>query len=74
MIYNDELLKTCDKVARHCTSIADTYHGGAWLYDKLNRAFQNPACVSITIPVVINLVGNGEVEIGRDGSCIMRRV
>ena len=70
----DKLITTCDTIARRCTRIADTGHGSAWLFDKLMRAFEaSPACVSITIPVYVNLVGEGNAEIGRDGSLIMRR-
>lgn len=73
MIYNPELQKACDLVSRRCTEICDTFHGSAWLYDKLMRYFNSePSAQSITIPVCINLVGDGTAEIGRDGSLIMR--
>ena len=70
------LIDACDKVARRCTTICGGYHGSAWLFDNLARFFSNPgnhACVAITIPVYINLVGEGEATIGRDGSLVMRR-
>lgn len=75
MIYNEQLLLTCDKLSHRCSSICGTYHGSAWLYDKLMRFFSasgNSAVVSITIPCYIANVGEGTAEIGRDGSLIMR--
>ena len=75
MLYNESLMNACDKLVRRCTKIADTFHGSAWLYDKLMRYFEKePSSVSITIPVTINLIGNGEATIGRNGSLVMRCV
>jgi len=75
-LYNESLIIACDKIARRCPQICGAFHGSAWLYDKLMRFFGNPAnhaVVSVTIPVYINLVGDGVAEIGRDGSLTMRR-
>lgn len=71
-----ELIKTCDTVAGRCTRIADTNHGSAWLFDKLMRWFESSNCESITISVFINapVMSEGEAEIGRDGSLVMRTV
>ena len=69
------LADACDKVARRCTEIPlGQFHGSAWLFDQCMRVFDHPAAVSATFSVYINLVGNGEVTIGRDGSLEMRRV
>lgn len=66
------LIDACDKLQRRCTKICDTYHGGAWLFDKLCRYFDaEPAAVSITIPVTVNLVGDREATISRDGSLVI---
>ena len=71
-----ELIKACDTIAMRCTRIADTNHGSAWLFDKLMRWFESSNCESITIPVFINapVMSEGEAEIGRDGSLVMRTV
>lgn len=73
MIHNPNLLTACDTVIRRCTTVCGGYHRSAWLFDKLMRSFDSdPAAVTVTIPVYINLVGPGTAEIGRDGSVIMR--
>ena len=57
----------CDIIARRCVTIANGYHGPAWLFDRVNRAFDNPSIVGITYPVYVNLVGDRYVTIPRDG-------
>lgn len=72
-----KLIESCDTIAKRTTSIAETRHGSAWLFDKLMRLFEgSPATVSVTIPVFINapVMHKGEATIGRDGSLIMRTV
>lgn len=71
-----ELIKACDTVAKRCTRIAGTNHGSAWLFDKLMRWFESSNCKAVTIPVFINepVMSEGEAEIGRDGSLVMRTV
>lgn len=71
-----KLIDACDYVQRHCIKIADTYHGSAWLFDKLMRLFETEtSCTSVTIPVILNapILSNGEATIGRDGSVQLRR-
>ena len=69
-----ELIKTCDAVERRCTKICGGMHRGSYLFDKLMRFFSSePAAVSVTVPVYINCVGNGEATIGRNGSLVMRK-
>ena len=75
MFYHEKLLQACDKVARRCATICGEYHGSPWLYDKLMRFYSDPgnaAAVSVTIPVMLNVVGPGTAEISRDGGLIMR--
>lgn len=64
----------CDLVARRCTTIAGTMHGSAWLFDQVMRAFDFKPCVSVTYDVYINLVGNGQATIDRDGNLTMCRI
>lgn len=72
MIHNNALLTACDKVAQRCPVICGGYHSSSWLFNKLMRFFEsNTAAVSVTIPVHINLVGEGEATIGRDGSLVL---
>ena len=76
-INTSALIETCDTLARRCIKLADTYHGSAWLFDKLMRAFENsPATVAITIPVYIGspVMKPGEATICRDGSLQMHTI
>lgn len=71
------LIETCDKVSRRCIKISDTYHGSAWLFDKLMRYFESEtSVVSVVIPVFINapIMAEGEAIIGRDGSLVLRTI
>ena len=71
----DALLATTDRVCKRVASEVPLgeHHGSSWLFDRLMRMFEDRAVVSVTIPVYINLVGPGEVTIGRDGSLVIRR-
>ena len=68
------IANACDTVARRCTELPlGHYHGAAWLFDQVMRVFDHPAAVSVTFSCYINLVGAGEVTIGRDGNIVMCR-
>lgn len=68
------IARACDLAALRCTELPLGHmHGSAWLFDRCMRVFDDPAAVGITFPVYINLVGEGEVTIQRDGKIIMRR-
>ena len=69
----EALCKSCDVLYRRCSELPiGERHGSAWLFDKVMRVFDDPAAVSVTIPVYINCVGAGEATISRDGSLVMR--
>ena len=70
----DEIIEACDKVARRCTMIAGGYHGSAWLFDKVMRAFDFEPCEAVTYEVYINapVMRPGEITIHRDGNLEMR--
>lgn len=75
MTYYNNIIEACDYIARHCTSIADTYHGSAWLADKVIRFFEaEKSAESIEIPVFLNypVRKDGFATIGRDGSVSLR--
>lgn len=66
-----KLIESCDFLSHKCIRIAETYHGSAWLFDKLMRFFDsNKACVSIALPVTLNIPNGMEAvaTICRDGS------
>lgn len=71
-----KLVDACDKVEARCTRIAGTYHGSAWLFDKLMRFFEsNIAAESVTFDVYLNIpiMSEGEAVISRNGELILRR-
>ena len=69
-----DIVHACDLAARRCSELPlGHHHGSAWLFDQCMRVFDHPAAVSVTFQVYINLVGEGEVTIQRDGKLIMRR-
>ena len=70
------ILADCDKVARRCTTIAGGYHGSAWLFNQVMRAFDFPPTEAVTYEVFINapVMKPGEVTIHRDGHMEMRTV
>lgn len=66
----DELIKTCDKLSHRCTSICNTHHGSAWLFDKLMRYFESEPCAdAVTLPIFINapIMECGVATIHRNG-------
>lgn len=69
------IITACDKVARRTTMIGGGFHGSAWLFDKVMRAFDNshlPA-QSITYAVTFNapVMREGFAEIDREGNLRM---
>ena len=71
------IIEAADKIARRCVTICNTYHGSAWLTDKVIRFFESERCANaITFPVYINapVMQNGEATIYRDGAFEMRIV
>ena len=72
-INTEALIKSCDSLYRRCSELPiGERHGSAWLFDKVMRVFDDPAAVSVTLPVYINCVGKGEATLSRDGSLVMR--
>lgn len=68
------IIEASDKIAHRCITICDTYHGSAWLTDKVIRFFERERCANaITIPVYINspVMRPGYATIYRDGTLNM---
>lgn len=70
-----KVIEGCEFIARHTSTIEGKYHGSAWLFDQVMRAFdcKLPA-QSITFAVFHNYpVGKyGTAEIDRQGHVTMR--
>lgn len=71
----DSIIKACDHIARVCTTIGGGWHGSAWLFDKVMRAFDHKAVEAVTYECYLNapVMRAGEVTIHRDGHYEIRR-
>lgn len=69
----ERIAQACKRAEVRCSELPlGHHHGAAWLYDQVMRVFDHPAATSVTYEVYINMVGEGTIEIGRDGSLVMR--
>ena len=63
------IIEACDMLGHRTVEIGGARHGGAWLFDKVMRAFDFPATESVTYEVYFNapVMKPGTVTIHRDG-------
>lgn len=73
-VNNAAIAEACDKVYhRSCELPLGHHHGAPWLFSQAMRAFDHPACLSVTYEVRLNLVGPAFATIFRDGRLVMHR-
>ena len=73
--YLFRLQETCSRIDQMTTKIDDTFHGGAWLFDRLIRFFdREKAAVSVVFPVVTRSGLRAYCEVWKNGTFEIRAV